>query len=341
MGKKKHIDELQPATVDEHFKLLVEDRTTISPEFVKVTPDDLPEWYDERLFKLGQEYYMDNLLGFGTAHLAGLLAILAVPDILEMLLFTKKNSTVCLAYRRFSETLLLMYQLHRVDILDPNSKWFKALNVIRWKHASTSKRRLRQGLHGIYQKDMGITQFGFIGYVLVCTRFMGLDHGTQEQRMGYNHFWRVTGHLLDIDDRINICRKTVSETTELCRRIADEIIAKHMDNADPDFLQLASNAINGMWYVDVGINETAFLDITYKMTGLKYKKPHTWYSYLNVKQREFTLYLCNFPYIGKVIRDIFNYILMTSYWMLAHYPIIPTIAFGKKNAQICPYSQMT
>lgn len=46
------VDTVQPATVDEHFKLILEDRSVIDSEFVKVTPDDLPEWFDERLFKL-------------------------------------------------------------------------------------------------------------------------------------------------------------------------------------------------------------------------------------------------------------------------------------------------
>lgn len=53
----------------------------------------------------GQEYYQENLLGFATAHLAGLIAILSVPDILEVIAslliivsrkFSQKNSTQCL-----------------------------------------------------------------------------------------------------------------------------------------------------------------------------------------------------------------------------------------------------
>lgn len=42
---------VQPATVDEHFQLLLDDRDVIDSEFKKVTPDDLPEWFDEYLFK--------------------------------------------------------------------------------------------------------------------------------------------------------------------------------------------------------------------------------------------------------------------------------------------------
>ncbi|KOC68374.1 hypothetical protein WH47_03532 [Habropoda laboriosa] len=337
MKSKKHIDDAQPATVDEHFQLILDDRTTIDPDFVKVTPDDLPEWFDKRLFKTGQEYYKDNLLGFGTAHIAGLVAILAVPDILEVLVYTKKSSTVCLSYKRFAETLLLMYALFHSDMLDPNSKWFKAMNVVRWRHATVSKRHQKDGHHGIYQKDMVITQFGFIGYVFICPEKVGLAHTTYEQKMGFNHFWRVTGHLLGITDRINICRETVEETTELCKRVAYEILAKHLENPLPEFEKLSSNAVTGMWYIDVTIDTDAFMYKTYDLTGVKYKKPLGWYSTLMLYRGMFLLYMCSVPYIGKVVREIFNVILTLTYLMLEYCPVAAWLAFGKQKSQLCLY----
>lgn len=64
-----------------------------------------------------------------------------------------------------------------------------------------SKRRGKDGLNAIYQKDMAITEFGFIGYIFICPELIGLKHSTNEDLEGLNHFWRVTGHLLGIDDR--------------------------------------------------------------------------------------------------------------------------------------------
>ena len=146
MSTKKHITDAQPATVDEHFQLILHDREIIDHDLVKVTSDDLPEWFDERLFKIGQGYYNGNLLGFGTALASGLTAILAVPDILEVLLFTRQNATIISSYKRFSQTLLFMYALFHEDMLDPNSKWFSALNAIRQKHVKVSKKRVQRNL---------------------------------------------------------------------------------------------------------------------------------------------------------------------------------------------------
>ncbi|XP_033354083.1 uncharacterized protein LOC117235830 [Bombus vosnesenskii] len=339
MRTKTHINDAQPATVDEHFQLILHDREIIDHDFVKVTPDDLPEWFDEKLFKIGQEYYNGNLLGFGAALASGLTVILAVPDILEVLLFTRQNATINSSYKRFSQTLLLMYALFHSDMLDPNSKWFSALNAIRQKHAKVSKKRVKQNLHGIYQKDMAITQFGFLGYVFVCPEKIGLAYATEEQKIGFNHFWQVTGHLLGVSDRINICRRTVEETIELCKRIQNEILVKHLENPRPEFLRMMTNITHGLWYVDLSVNEDAFLALAYNLTGIKYIKPIGWYSYLNQKTRELILQSCNIPFIGWVIRQIFNLILAVSYWILEYYPLIPMLAFGRNNAQLCLYSK--
>ncbi|XP_043511127.1 uncharacterized protein LOC122529255 [Frieseomelitta varia] len=339
MTYKKHINDAQPSTVDEHFQLILDDREIIDSEFVEVTPDDLPDWFDEKLFKTGQEFYVRNLLGFAAGHITGLTAIIAVPDILEVLLFTKRNATFKLSYKRFAETLLLMYALLRSDIFAPNSKWFNALNVIRRRHANVNKRRVSRGLHGIYQKDMAITQFGFLGYIFVCPEKLGLARSTYEEMKGYNHLWQVIGHLLDIDDRINICRRTVEETTELCRRIQTEIIAKHLKNPRPEFLRMTTNIVHGLWYIDFSINEDSFLVLTYDLTGIKYTKPLSWYSYLNLKYRQTTMCLLNVPLIGWLLRSAFNLFLGLTYWILEYYPIVPILAFGKKDGQIVLYEK--
>lgn len=340
MKQERHIDDVQPPSVEEHFKLIMEDRSTIDPEYVEVTPKDLPFWFDEKLFRKGQEFYMRNLLAFAVANSTGLISILCVPDIIEVLNYTKKSETVLSSFKRYAETLLLMYEIYRSDVLKPDSKWFKAMNAIRWRHATVSKRREKQGLNSIYQKDMVITQFAFIGFTLIAPHRVGLAHITLEEQSAFNHLWRVTGHLLGISDRMNVARKNVAETTELNRRIAADIISRHMNNSSPEFVKLAANAINGLWYVDFNLDADAFFELTYSLTGTQNPKQLGWYSTYNYKQREWFLYLCGTPYIGLVIRAVFNYFLMALYWMLDHYPILAWIKFGKRKSQFCVYPKI-
>jgi hypothetical protein len=77
---------------------------------------------------------------------------------------------------------------------------YKTINVIHRKHKSSSKRSEKAGVGGIYQRDMAITQFAFIGYMLISPKSIGLNITPQEEE-AFNHFWRVIGHMLGIPDR--------------------------------------------------------------------------------------------------------------------------------------------
>lgn len=55
----------------------------------------------------------------------------------------------------------------------------------------------------IYQKDMALTQFAFVGYVFTAAKFIGLRNKPKEEE-AFNHFWRVTGYMLGIPDRYDI-----------------------------------------------------------------------------------------------------------------------------------------
>jgi len=47
---------------------------------------------------------------------------------------------------------------------------------------------------------MAITQFAFMGYVLIAPESIGMCNKPQEEE-AFNHFWRVIGHMLEIPDR--------------------------------------------------------------------------------------------------------------------------------------------
>ncbi|XP_053978487.1 uncharacterized protein LOC128876288 [Hylaeus volcanicus] len=335
MKEKGHIDDAQTATVDEHMKLIYDDRSVIDSNFIDVTPDDLPEWFDEKLFKMGQAFYMENLLGLVTGNVLGLLAILVVPDITEVLTFTRKSSTISLSFKRYARTAFYIYNLFRTDMLKNESKWFEMLNIIRRAHTSASNRHVDDGRHGIYMKDMAITQFGFIGYVFACPEKIGLSHCTIEQKAGFNHFWRVTSYLLGIPNRLNICRKTVAETTQLCKRISHDIIKKHLETILPDSERLVTNAIQGLWYIDPFLNSNGSVATMYKLAGAEYKKPLGWISCLNMKLREWNFYLYSAPYIGVAVRAYYNYFLAFLFWSMEHYPLLARIAFGKDKSNLC------
>lgn len=41
----------QPKSIEEHFKLILDDEALIDSIYSAVAPTDLPPWFDEKLFK--------------------------------------------------------------------------------------------------------------------------------------------------------------------------------------------------------------------------------------------------------------------------------------------------
>jgi len=73
------------------------------------------------------------------------------------------------------------------------------MNVIRWYHKTSTKKSKRAGAGEITQKDMVLTQYGFMGLIFVAPKCFGLC-STLEENEAYNHLWRVNGYMLGISD---------------------------------------------------------------------------------------------------------------------------------------------
>ncbi|EZA56102.1 hypothetical protein X777_03583, partial [Ooceraea biroi] len=244
---------VQPATVDEHFEIIMNDKTLLDSDLPSVTRDDLPDWYDSEMYKQGQEYYTRYLAAIVLNNLIGLIAVFAVPQIMKVLTYTKQSSTVCTAFKRYVQTMLHIHKFYVCDPDDADSNWYKSMNVVRWKHKTSSKKCCKAGIGGIYQRDMVLTQFAFIAYALTMPKAIGITM-TREEEKAFVHFWRVTGNMLGIPDRLNICRKSAAETRQLCQKLIDNVYKNYFIDAPPEFHKLAAASLDGIWYVDVSID---------------------------------------------------------------------------------------
>ncbi|XP_011874936.1 PREDICTED: uncharacterized protein LOC105565936 [Vollenhovia emeryi] len=333
--KRRHIDEVQTSTIDEHLQLLLKDDNIIESNFTNITPNDLPNWYDAKLFKEGQNFYHRNMMSMVLSSIAGLFAIIAVPETLRVLVHTKKSSKPCVTFSRYTQTLLHIYNLYASDPNDPDSDLYKTINVIHRKHKMSSKKSEVAGVGGIYQRDMAITQFAFVGYVFTAPKSIGLCNKPQEEE-AFNHFYRVIGHLLQIPDRLNLCRKTAAETRELCQKLM-HVLTEHLNNAPPEFHDMVSAILDGLWYLDITLDKRAFLKFTYELHGIEYNEPLGWYSRLNAKYREWILYLSLVPYVGAIVKIYYKYVLLLTLWLVKKWPVLAWLSLGKKNSRIILY----
>ncbi|XP_011165513.2 uncharacterized protein LOC105199902 isoform X1 [Solenopsis invicta] len=332
--KKKHIDDVQTKTVDEHYKLLLENNDVIDPEAIDVTSNDLPDWYDEKLYKEAQNYYKRNIMSIGAANITGLILTLSVMTILKVILYTKQSNSACSAFNRYMKTALHTHNLYTCDPNDTNSKWYKTINVIRWRHKVVTRKLKSAGMEEISQRDMVLTQYGFAGYVFIAPKYFGLCN-TLEEDEAFNHFWRVNGYMLGISDSLNLCRKNAKETAELCQKIK-ELYTSYLSKPSPEFDRIMSNAIDGFSYIDITINKDIFLAIVYELHDLPYQKLR-WSTWLNIKYRKLIIYLSCVPYIRTIIRIYNNFLASFLLWNLQNFPILAWLKFGKNNVQLNLY----
>ncbi|XP_011165512.1 uncharacterized protein LOC105199900 isoform X2 [Solenopsis invicta] len=327
----------QTQTVDEHYKLLLEDKSVIDPDPSNVTFNDLPHWYDEKLYKKAQDIYKQNKLSIIASSTVGLILVLTVNTILKILVCTGRSNTSCSAFKRYIETVLHVNALFMSDINDADSNWYKSINTIRWHHKMGSQKSKKNGGKEISQKDMALTQYGFMGLVLIAPKSFGLCN-TPEENEAFNHFWRVNGYMLGIPDSLNLCRKNVKETIELCQKIK-QLYATYLSKPPPEFDRIMSNAIEAIWYVDITVDKDAFMALTYELHDLPYKKLR-WYSRLNLKYHAWIFSLCHVPYIGTIIRIYNNCLASTLLWSVQHFPLLALLKFGKTNVRLNLYPKI-
>lgn len=75
------------------------------------------------------------------------------------------------------------------------------MTIVHGLHCAASRTSEKSGLGlRVTQKDMALTQFGFIGMILVRKKELAIK-GTDEDDMAIIHFWRTIGYLLGIQDQ--------------------------------------------------------------------------------------------------------------------------------------------
>jgi hypothetical protein len=83
--------------------------------------------------------------------------------------------------------------------LKPGTRAWNSLSAVRKMHFHSSRSANSSNVGIISQKDMAITQFGFMGFTVLNKVQTGLQ-ASQKEIEDYCHFWRVIGHIIGIKD---------------------------------------------------------------------------------------------------------------------------------------------
>ncbi|XP_045770799.1 uncharacterized protein LOC123871201 [Maniola jurtina] len=244
--------------VDEFIENLFSDEAFKQPSDSK-KPEDLemriPEWYDEKQYNKARRFFWDNCFQMTSSMLLGLVAVFAIPSILRVLISSHRSNTTYTAYRRYLSTLLHTVSWFENDLIPGSVSW-RSLLAVRARHIKASLSANLKGQGIVSQRDLALTQFGFVGFAVLKAEKFGIRENEDGDWEAYNHFWRVIGHAIGLEDRYNICRRNMEETREVCQILLRQVFTPCLENVPEYFEHMARVMLDGMWCV----NPTIHLD---------------------------------------------------------------------------------
>lgn len=330
-------------SVEKRFQSLLNDGCK-APVHTNSSDFDLPSFYDPNKFRLGQQAFYNNVFAMMIGKLAGLISLLTVPSILDVIKFTKQSSTPCMVYRRYVSTILHTFTWYKKEPYK-QIEFLKSLKIVRKKHCIVFRRSFEAGINKVSQSDMTYAQFGFIGYIILCSEHLGI-YTTDEEMDGLVHFWRVIGCVLGMEDKYNLCMETVEETRALCSKILNEVFLTSMINYKKNFDEMGHILLNGLWPVLPALDPSSFNALTLYLASLAdVNNNHnikidydsmSFYSKSLFNIEIFVLrYLLSTKYWWSVIfRTLFNYLMIFSIYFTEHFPILGYLSFGIKQANV-------
>ncbi|XP_025415895.1 uncharacterized protein LOC112687342 isoform X2 [Sipha flava] len=265
--------------------------------------------------------------------LMGLILVLTVPTILDVLILTNKSSDPYNAFRRYLDTIRHMIRWYNFDLKDSTSKSQKSVSIVHGLHCAASRTSEKAGLGlRVSQRDMALTQFGFIGLMLVKKKELAII-GTEEDERSIVHFWRTIGYLLGIQDKFNLCQGTLEEVRCVCSIILKDYYAPALRKPTPEFNQMVEALIDGMKPISPMLDLDAFMTYLTEICGVTDmdNRLSTRYSrcMYNIQTYTHDVLLTN-KWLAVIFRPLLNYNLRFSVWINIKFPFGAAFRFGTK-----------
>ncbi|XP_054747617.1 uncharacterized protein LOC129253327 [Anastrepha obliqua] len=313
-------------------------------------PMEMPPWYDEKLFRKGQDYMNTYRFLITAGMLYGLVGVLAIPSILRVLICTRQSSTCATAFRRYVRTTLHTNAWYDFSPSKANSKFWTSLRAVRKAHSKSSRACGKLGAGQITQKDLALTQFGFIGYAtLGAPRVQLYD---EEYLESTAHMWRVLGYLIGIKDEYNICGRNWSETKQRLEIVMRRVYEPALENTSADFEQMAKALVDGLWPINTALTVGSVLFFTKRLTYVKgyeyYEFDHRPGVIIDPKQKlyyydlgwydrflvSYGLFLVTYLHKFSIVRWYLNFRVRLNNFISYYLPYIAFWKFGIKYSYV-------
>ena len=203
------------ASASEKFELLISSGKHLPHDHGVAnnsTENVLEDTFNEDKLEKGISYFNRNFFSMFVSMLTGLLSLMYIDTIARVLDATNQSNSPALSFQRYLSTLRHAVQWYR-DL----PSLLKSTSRVRVLHRGAA------GLKNFSQYEMVVTQWAFVGPVLLWPDQLGVARRGQEEVEGVLRVMRLVGRQLGIADQLNLCLGDMEHCTEYSRLILEKV----------------------------------------------------------------------------------------------------------------------
>lgn len=219
-----------------------------------VTPEgdisqmEMPNWFDKEKFNKAKEVYKNYFACVNFSHLCGLLLSFYFSKNIKTLRSTGESETTRTLFHRYLATIRHIQKWYEGNVWDVNDPAHRSLATVRSMHAKVAAKMStrKDGLVYVSQWDMAVTQWAFVGPMVLFPTRVGLHGCSSEEYEALIHFWRTIGYLLGIEDQYNLCDGTYEQAMAACKIVFKKEYRELVRAADPTSVDMAENVVGAL-----------------------------------------------------------------------------------------------
>jgi len=268
---------------------------------------------DEEKLERGISFFHENFFTMFVSMLTGLLSLMYVDSIAIVLHTTNKSNSRTLSFSRYLSTLS-----HTVEWYHSIPKLLKSTSKVRQLHKKASK------LKNFSQYEMVVTQWAFVGPVLLWPEQFGVTQKSRKKLDGLLYIMYHVGRELGICEEFNLCAGTREDITHYCRLLLREEIQPRFLSADSSTIckNLADHLLSGVHLLNPFINPEGFRTWTEKTVHEKKDVELCnleQFSVLMYKLQLMLFQLFHVPLVGTVLRFLANNLMRLNIYLATEY----------------------
>jgi len=208
---------------------------------------------DLELYEAGRRYFSSNFFSLFACMLTGLLCLLYTESIALVLHFTGRSSSPGSAFLRYLGTLQ-----HTLTWYKDKDSLRHSLRVVRAMHSRAGSLAMSKG-RLMSQRDMVLTQWGFIGPALVFPQELGISIPDKKGEEGLVYVMYLVGQYLGVQDSLNLCSGGAERAKLYSKLVLERIVRPCLEKDTQGVCKdMTRHLLDGVNVLNPFIDQNAF-----------------------------------------------------------------------------------